>query len=462
LNKQRVVFVMAVILIVGSARAQVSDNAEEGTDPSPVAAQNPGPFDKQPCPTPKIQHLRPTNQCGVNMFEPPKEETPQIPFTGLKIDWGVAFSQTFQSLKHDNTALPNIVNGVNTNQLAIIGPGFNLAGANLYLNSQIADGTRLALTVYLSSRHHNEVWVKDGYILMDKSPIKLGLLHGLPALLWEKYITVKVGHFEINYGDEHFRRTDNGMGMYDPFIGNYLLDSFTTEIGGEVYLRASGILAMGSITGGEIKGNVLSPQSRSPAFITKLGYDRQVTPNLRVRLTGSNYTIRKSPANTLYSGDRAGSPYFYVLENSQATATAQAFSGTVNPGFSYRVMAFQVNPFVKYRGLEFFGVLEHASGRTASETEDRTWTQQGGEAVYRFAGDHLFVGARYDRAQGRLANIVNELSVNRTQFGAGWFLNRHLLLKSEYVIQSYKNYPATDIRNGGQFQGWMFDAVLAF
>ena len=53
--------------------------------------------------------------------------------------------------------------------------------------------------------------------------------------------TLRVGHFEINYGDAHFRRTDNGNAIYNPFVGNYIMDAFTTEIGGEVYLarRAS-------------------------------------------------------------------------------------------------------------------------------------------------------------------------------------------------------------------------------
>ena len=51
-------------------------------------------------------------------------------------------------------------------------------------------------------------------------------------------VTVRVGHFEINYGDAHFRRSDNGNAIYNPFVGNYIMDAFTTEIGGEVYLKA--------------------------------------------------------------------------------------------------------------------------------------------------------------------------------------------------------------------------------
>ena len=66
--------------------------------------------------------------------------------------------------------------------------------------------------------------------------------------------TVRVGHMEINYGDAHFRRSDNGNAMYNPFVGNYILDAFTTEIGAEVYARSNGLIAMLGATGGEVHG----------------------------------------------------------------------------------------------------------------------------------------------------------------------------------------------------------------
>ena len=81
-----------------------------------------------------------------------------------------------------------------------------------------------------------------------------------------EFVTLRVGHFEINYGDAHFRRTDNGNAMYNPFVGNYIMDAFTTEIGAEVYLRHKGVIAMGSITGGEVRGTVLTPDQRGPTL----------------------------------------------------------------------------------------------------------------------------------------------------------------------------------------------------
>jgi hypothetical protein len=75
--------------------------------------------------------------------------------------------------------------------------------------------------------------------------------------------------------------------MYNPFVGNYILDAFTTEIGAEAYFKTAGIIAMASVTGGEIRGTVLTPGQRGPTLIGKLGFDCQLKKDLRVRLTGS-------------------------------------------------------------------------------------------------------------------------------------------------------------------------------
>jgi hypothetical protein len=91
-------------------------------------------------------------------------------------------------------------------------------------------------------------------------------------------------------------------------------------------------------------------------------------------------------SDTLYGGDRAGSRYYFVLENTQATESAQKDSGLLNPGFTNRVTALQLNPFVKYRGLEFFGILEHADGGAASEAVDRASIKQQRGDELRLAG----------------------------------------------------------------------------
>ena len=221
-------------------------------------------------PSVEMQNYRPEDKRGINIFEAPKDEG--IGYDGFKLQWGAAFTQQFQGLDHSNTAAPALVTtaGVTTdaNQLIRIGHGPNNATANLYLNGQLARGIRVAMTTYSSARHHNETWVKDGYLLVDASPIDWKPLNDIM-----KYVTIRAGHFEINYGDAHFRRTDNGNSIRNALVGNYIMDAFTTEVGGEVYVRANGFLAMGGVTGGESRGMITSPQRRAPSFLTKIGYD---------------------------------------------------------------------------------------------------------------------------------------------------------------------------------------------
>jgi len=403
-----------------------------------------------------MQHFRALDQRGINVFETPKE--PGVEYTGFKLDFSAAFTSQLQSLSHENTAVPVVVNGVNTNQLADIGFGFNNSTANLYLHAQLAKGVRVQLTTYLSSRHHNEAWVKDGFILVDELPVNVGRLNTLM-----KYATLRVGHMEINYGDAHFRRTDNGNAVYNPFVGNYIMDAFTTEVGGEVYLRSKGVILMGGVTGGEIRGTVLTPEKRGPAYLGKAGFDRNVRKDLRVRMTGSLYKTNRAVNSTLYGGDRAGSRYYWVMENTQATETAQAFSGLINPGFRNQVTALQFNPFLKFRGLELFGVVERAEGRATTEAANRTWNQYAADVVYRFfPREQVFAGLRYNKAEGTLADITNKVGANRWQVAGGWFVTPNILMKAEYVTQEYAGYPPANIKNGGKFHGTMLEGVVAF
>lgn len=110
-------------------------------------------------------------------------------------------------------------------------------------------------------------------------------------------------------------------------------------------------------------------------------------------------------SNTLYGGDRAGSRYYWVMENTAATETGNYTS--VNPGFRNRVQAFQLNPFVKARGLEVFGVIERAEGKASAEATERVWKQYAIDTVYRFLPDEAaYVGVRYNKATGTLAETT--------------------------------------------------------
>ena len=293
----------------------------------------------------QITNIRPADQTGIDVFEAPKLDT--IPFKGIRIGWGAAFTQDFQNLTHQNTATPVFANGVNSNQLIAIGPGFTTAMANLNLDVQLAQGIHVDLTTYLSTRHHNDAWVKGGYIQIDGSPFDVKPLNDIM-----QYLTLRVGQFEVNYGDAHFRRTDGGNGMDNPFVGNLIMDAYTTEIGADATVRLGGLMAMVGFTGGASDGQVTSPGQHQPAYLAKVGFDGQPTDNLRVRLTASMYNDAKSTDNVLYSGDRAGSHYFDVLENTASTESGNAWSGNIQPGFTDHVASYVLNPFVKYYHLD--------------------------------------------------------------------------------------------------------------
>ncbi|HSU13691.1 hypothetical protein [Longimicrobium sp.] len=411
-----------------------------------------------------IQNYRPTDKRGLNMFEAPKNDG--VPYDGFKLLLGAAFTQQFQTIGHSNTAGPKVVGGVDQNALVEIGPGFNNAVANLYLTAQLARGISVHMTSYLSSRHHSETWVKDGFILIDSSPVDVPLLNGIM-----KYTTLRVGEMELNYGDSHFRRTDNGNAVYNPFVGNLIMDPFTTEAGAEVYVRSNGFLAMGGITAGQLHPSVTDPRHRTPSFLGKLGFDRQLTPELRLRLTGSVYTNPHSTEQNLFSGDRAGSRYYFVMENAAPTSTENATlrSGMLNPGMNYALTSWVINPFVKFNGLELFGQIEQAHGRARTETENRTWKQYAVDATYRFLpGEPLFVAARYNTVRGPLAvatpttPLGGDVGADRWQASAGWYITDNILLKGEYVTQKYTGYADTSIFNGGKFNGFIFEGTVAF
>ena len=141
-----------------------------------------------------MPYWRPYDQRGLNIFETGKTDT--LGFDGIKVRLGGSFAQQFQALDHTNTATGSAGED-SPNKLIKIGNGFNLATANLNLDVLLADGIRLNLITYLSSRHHNETWVKGGYLQIDK----LGFLHHPLADKLMKHLTLRVGHMEINYGD---------------------------------------------------------------------------------------------------------------------------------------------------------------------------------------------------------------------------------------------------------------------
>jgi hypothetical protein len=403
-----------------------------------------------------------------NVFEDPKGESPD--FDGIKVSVGGDFALQFQALDHETKAPSlGVVTGTTTpNTLVEMGSDFNLPTANLDVNAYLAKGVKMHLRTYLSARHHNEAWVKGGYIQVDNLDfIKEGFAENIM-----KHARVKVGMDEINYGDTHFRRTDNAKAINNPFVGNYIMDSFTTEAFGEAYGFYNNFIGMVGVSNGKLNQTpVKGTNSNAPSVYAKIGYDKQISADLRIRLTGSFIqTNGLSTGGNLYSADRAGGRYYYtLLTQNDLMGTNNYATGRFNPGFK-KVQAFQVNPFIKYQGLEFFGVYEHVSGNKASGLTERAtdgeYTQLGAELLYRLGGNEQFyLGGRYNSVSGKDDEASSERKIDRFNIGGGWFMTKNVVAKVEYVSQKYNDdavWGANSALQGGQFNGVMFEASIGF
>ncbi|MEC5156618.1 hypothetical protein [Chryseobacterium sp. MP_3.2] len=403
-----------------------------------------------------------------NVFEDPKGVSPE--YDGVKVSVGGDFALQFQSLDHETKApsLGNVGTTTTPNTLQVMGSDFNLPTANLDVNAYLAKGVKMHLRTYLSTRHHNEAWVKGGYIQVDDLDfIKEGFGSNIM-----KYARVKLGKDEINYGDSHFRRTDNAEAINNPFVGNYIMDNFSTETFGEAYGFYKNFIGMVGISNGKLNETAVKGTNwNSPSVYAKVGFDKQINTDLRVRLTGSFIqTNGLSTGGYLYNSDRAGSRYYYtLLTQNDAMGTNNYATGRFNPGFK-KMKAFQVNPFIKYQGLEFFGVYEHVSGNKASGLTERAtdgdYTQLGAELLYRFGGkEQFYFGGRYNSVTGNDDEVTDERKIERFNLGGGWFMTKNIVAKVEYVSQKYNDNPvwgATSALRGGQFNGLMFEAAIGF
>lgn len=409
----------------------------------------------------QLQYDRPVGKNGLNVYETSKEDS--VEYNGLKVRLGGDFAMQFQSITQGNDA----------GTLAKLGKDLNLPTANMNIDVQLEDGIKMHLRTYLSARHHEESWVKGGHIQIDKMDfIKPGFLSGFMEIA-----TIRVGLDEFNYGDAHFRRTDNARAIYNPFVGNYIMDAFSTEAFGELTLQKNGMLAVIGVTNGKLNqsvnltardkstGNIITDsKDDKPSFFGKLGVDKKINDDTRVRLTGSWYINKGTTTGTyLYGGDRGGARYYSVLHTKveAADGTGSDFEGRLNARFS-EITAIQINPFVQLSGFELFGIYEVASGSATGN--DGSYTQIGAEALYRFGGnDQFYAGGRYNTVKGASVDGAPEVEISRINLGGGWFMTNNVIVKLEYVSQKYEGdgYIGTKYE-GASFEGVNIEAAISF
>lgn len=374
-----------------------------------------------------------------------------------KVRVGADFAMQFQGLSHH----------ADTARLIPLGKGIVLPTANLNIEADLADGIVVNLTTYLSARHHNEAWVKGGYLYVDKLPfIKSDAISKAMD-----FLSFRAGVMEINYGDAHFRRTDNGNAVRNPFVGNYIIDAFTTAPALEAYFNAGGLLLMGAVTTGIVNPSIAGYNAttrtysafdagKELAFYGKIGYEKDVNDDFRFRLSLSGYHASKSHAGSLHFGDRTGSRFYLVMNKitnnpNDVNISSNFTSGNWGPGTTNKDNSAMLNLFTKFHGAEFFGTLEKVKGTLLNGTEF-DYGQYAVEGLYRFGGEEQFyAGVKYNAAKNDTPSRVNRL-----EFGAGWFPVKNIVIKAEYVDQNYEHF---GIYGGqGGFNGMMVEAGISF
>lgn len=384
-----------------------------------------------------------TGLLAVNGQQFEAEKIDASEFEDLKVKVGADFALQYQGISHEADV-----------ELIDIKKNFNLPTANLHITADLAPGIQLHINNYMSSRHHNEAWVEGGYLTMDNLPF-------LPAAdNIMQYLTIKAGVMMPNYGDAHYFRSNNAAVTTNPFVGNWIMDAYTTNPGMEFLFRHSGFLANVGVNNGRMNYGRGNDLGEDLVFNWKLGYDTNINEDLRLRASFSGYHVGEGHSgSTLWDGDRAGARYYNVMQvfdaetASNNTSDANFRSGRWSPGANQTEMSsYMANLFVQFHGLELFGIYETMNGVRGGN--DQEYTQTALQGIYRF-GD-FYAGARLNKVDNNDGSTVS-----RTNIGGGWNMVEYVVVKLDYVTQKYEG-PAHGAIDGGKFNGLVLEAAISF
>ncbi|QKF82241.1 hypothetical protein [Halarcobacter ebronensis] len=378
-----------------------------------------------------------------HVFEPEKDTSG---FDKVEFNFNGDLTFTYQGLS-DNYGDP-------------IKSGLSLPTANLDINAKIMSGFNVKLETMLSSHHHHETFVKGGYASMDN----LDFVYKGFAKDFMDHATIKVGVNDINYGDYHFRRTDNADVFRNPFVNNMGVEAYMQAGFVELMYRLPSIdsFFVTGVTNGEVNPDDVSAGNGKGAYsyYGKFGYDSQLSENTRLRVSQSGFIVRNTSKNRLYMGDKAGNIPTKVFAFSTDSNPNGEFNAVWDPVSGYKdLTAGMTNIFFKHNGTEFFGLVEYVDGKNQTD-QDFNMLHYSGEVIQRFGGDEFYAAARYENATVERDGDSADDELTQYQLALGWFLSKNAMMKLEYIKQERENIAkyGKDIK----FDGFMFSAALSF
>jgi hypothetical protein len=351
-------------------------------------------------------------------------------------------------------------------------PGFQTAWGDLAFLADVDHGKMLVFfDLYISSRPHpSTTYGNEGYILIRELPGESDVSDWLNRTIF-RFVNVKVGHFEIDYGDFHYRRSDNAWVQRNNLIGNTLIDPDVEEIGMEIYSKPQWLNWLVGISSGTTTENL--NEGRGIASIHgKLWRDwgddfrTSVSAYYVDHSDNPNLPAEGGTKGSLFSGRRSGGPYGAVFGGGNAP-------GEIFVGKDERVTAFQVDASWTPRPWEFYGhvgwVEDADPNGSAPGSPEESWTYGAFEAAYYFT-PRLYAAGRYSLAMAHdIAGQPSDGFAQRFQLGGGYWVTRNLLAKIEGVYQSFDSFDAADGTVGGvdaaqdpSFYGVIFEVSFAF
>lgn len=378
-----------------------------------------------------------------------------------KLDIGLRSSITYQALDQSN----------DDNSLTELASGFQTALGNLTGDYEAFDGGRVHVSMFISSKHHTEMWGSEGYFEISKLPdwMELGNFRNF----FNDHVTLKAGQMTIDYGDGFLYRSINGDVYNNELIGNAVPSPAMTTIGAEGQLSVGIANFKVGISNGTTKGDLNKDHG------TALHGKAWITPlEGRLRLAASYYTVNHSDNATGYPyggtksylyafGDRAGS--MYNIWNGPDGGQLQFGSGQYVSAYQFDARYSLGNALIyaaygQFSDGDVNGVIE---GEDNGNPEDR-WTYAMVTGRYSLS-NWLYVAGRYSTASRSLSKSESvDGTVSRYQVGAGFILSEGILVKVEYVKQTSSDFEpgasnnGTDLGLNPVFSGLVFQTAVKF
>ena len=339
-------------------------------------------------------------------------------------------------------------------------PGFQTAWGNLELRGTFGEKEEIEMffDLYLASRPHpSQTYGHEGWLLIRGVPENLERLRGLDRVF--DFVNVKVGHFEVAFGDHIRRRSDNADVQGNRLVGNYLVDPENVEVGAEFFSTpgkpVNWLIGVGSGTNTEDFREGRGTSLHGKVW-TELPQD--------LRLALSYYTVDHSDnavskSNLFAAANRGGGRYGAVLAGGQAPGEITFQAGK-------DVSAWQADVTWAPKPIELYAHYGRATdddinGNVAGSPKEE-WSYWTTEAVYFFTED-IFAAARYGRAEAEtIGGVDSDASVSRLQAGMGFWMTKHLLAKLEYVDEQFDDFAVGQVISGVQaWQEPSFDGLVA-